>query len=108
MANAGGNWYLHVKSYNGADVGNGTYDYLVTVAPTQPQILSIAAAANGIVTLTWSAISGSTYRVQYTPDLSAITWTNLSPDVQASGSTASAIDDPGGAGQRFYRVVLLP
>jgi hypothetical protein len=25
-----GTWYLHVKGYNGADVGNGTYDYAVT------------------------------------------------------------------------------
>src|SRR5262249_41590850 len=24
-----GNWYLHVKGYNGADVGNGTYDYAI-------------------------------------------------------------------------------
>ncbi len=27
-----GTWYLHVKGYNGADVGNGAYDYSVTVS----------------------------------------------------------------------------
>jgi len=26
-----GTWYLHVKGYNAEDVGNGTYDYAVTV-----------------------------------------------------------------------------
>jgi autotransporter-associated beta strand protein len=29
---SGGNWYLHVKGYNGAAVGNGTYDYAVVVS----------------------------------------------------------------------------
>ncbi len=27
-----GTWYLHIKGYNGADVGNGTYSYSVTGA----------------------------------------------------------------------------
>ena len=108
VANSGGNWYLHVKGYNGADIGNGTYDYPVTVPQTQaPQILTIGAVG-GTVTLAWSAVSGSTYRVQYTPDLGATTWTALSPDVTASGSTASTTDNTGGAVQRFYRVLLLP
>jgi hypothetical protein len=30
---AAGNWYLHVKGYNGADVGNGTADYAITAVP---------------------------------------------------------------------------
>ncbi|HQL80274.1 MAG TPA: YDG domain-containing protein, partial [Verrucomicrobiota bacterium] len=28
-----GTWYLHIKGYNGANVGNGYYDYAVTVNP---------------------------------------------------------------------------
>ena len=109
--NAGGTWYLHAKGYNGADVGNGTFDYSVTVTQSQPppapQIMAITAL-NGTVTLSWSAISGAVYRVQYTPDWGTTTWTALTPDVQASGSTASANDPMGGVIQRFYRVMLLP
>src|SRR5206468_12963658 len=30
---AAGNWYLHVKGYNGGDVGNGTADYAITAVP---------------------------------------------------------------------------
>ena len=37
-----GTWYLHVKGYNGANVGNGIFDYSVTVNG-----LPIAANANG-------------------------------------------------------------
>ncbi|HSU53776.1 MAG TPA: NBR1-Ig-like domain-containing protein, partial [Candidatus Dormibacteraeota bacterium] len=107
---AEGTWYLHVKGYNGADVGNGTYDYAINATQpvqTQPQILSIVNT-NGIVTIVWSAASGSVYRVQYTPELTLNPWSNLVPDVQATNSTATATDDPGADVQRFYRVMLLP
>jgi hypothetical protein len=109
VANAGGTWYLHVKGYNGADVGNGNYDYPMAVTGLNqgPQILSIAAA-NGTVTLSWSAISGAVYRVQYTPDISSTSWTALTPDVTANGTNASSIDVIAGEVQRFYRVVQLP
>jgi hypothetical protein len=103
----GGTWYLHLKGYNGADVGYGTYDYAIVATQIQPQILSISAAG-GVVSLTWSAISGSTYRVQYRVDLVASNWADLPPDVQATNNTASAVDGAGAIGQRFYRVVLLP
>jgi hypothetical protein len=105
---AAGTWYLHVKGYNGVDVGNGTYDYAVTATqPATLQLLSIINS-NGIVSLTWNSVSGSVYRVEYTPDLGADTWSNLVPDVQATDTTASTTDDTGGAGQRFYRVLMLP
>jgi hypothetical protein len=104
-----GAWYLHVKGYNGADVGNGTYDYAVNAvqAVSAPQILSITTLT-GAVTITWSAVSGSSYRVQYTPDFNLTSWTALIPDISATNSTASATDNPASDAQRFYRVVLLP
>jgi GH25 family lysozyme M1 (1,4-beta-N-acetylmuramidase) len=109
IANTGGTWYLHIKGYNGADVGNGTYDYpiAITALNQAPQILSIAEA-NGTVTLSWSSISGAVYRVQYVPDWSATSWTPLIPDITANGTNASTIDVIAGAVQRFYRVVQLP
>jgi hypothetical protein len=102
-----GLWYLHVKGYNGVDVGNGAYDYVSSVFQPQPQILSISIN-NGDVTITWSSVNGSTYRVQYTSDFDTVAWTSLSPDIPATGPTASITDHTGGAAQRFYRVLLLP
>ena len=81
-----------------------------TINATQPatlQLLSIINS-NGVVSLTWNSVSGTVYRVQYTPELGIDTWSNLVPDVQATGTTASTSDDTGGAGQRFYRVLQLP
>ena len=107
---AAGNWFLHVKSYNGADVGNGVYDYAITATsapPQAPQILSIVATS-GVVNIVWSAVSGSVYSVQYTPDLDPNTWSNLLPNVQATNDTATTVDNAGNVAQRFYRVMLLP
>lgn len=56
--------------------------------------------------LTWSAIPGQKYRVQYKDDLNAPQWLNLVPDVTATLNTADIID-PLGGGQRFYRVQVL-
>jgi hypothetical protein len=109
MPVSAGDWYLHVKGYNGANVDNGTHDYAITASQgLAPRILAIGKAANGAVTLTWSTISGMTYRVEYNPNFSTATWSGLPPDVMATGSTASKADNPGSAIQRFYRVVLLP
>jgi hypothetical protein len=58
--------------------------------------------------ITWNAASNSVYRVQYQADLANTNWIDLTPDVTATGSTASFTDQLTGAGQRFYRVMLLP
>jgi hypothetical protein len=55
------------------------------------------------VTLTWSAISGRTYRVEYKDDLSA-PWTLLDDAIQAMGTTASVNDTLSPLGHRFYRI----
>jgi len=61
-----------------------------------------------IASLTWSAVSGHTYRLQYNVDLGAANWSNLAPDSIATGATAGTTDSLGAEAQRFYRVILLP
>jgi hypothetical protein len=77
------------------------------VAATPP-VLQPLQLANGVARLTWSAIAGQTYRVQYKPTLATTNWTDLVPDITATASTASTTDAVGPAPQRFYRVLLLP
>jgi N-acetylmuramoyl-L-alanine amidase len=38
-----GTWYLHVKGYNGADVGNGSFDYSLAVNPKALTVTGIGA-----------------------------------------------------------------
>ena len=78
------------------------------VTPPFLAILSIHRTPPSDVELTWSAVIGRTYRVQYKNDLTDPDWTDLSPDVTASGNTAALTDISAAGSQRFYRVELLP
>jgi len=66
---SGGTWYLHVKGYNGADVGNGTYAYSVTVLPSPLTPTDDGASVDGTSAITWkwTDVSGEQgYRVKDT------------------------------------------
>jgi hypothetical protein len=70
-----------------------------------PPTIESALVTNGIVTLTWPAISNRVYRVQYKDSLLDSIWSNLAGDVTATGSTATKTDDSG-ATNRFYRLLM--
>ena len=73
-----------------------------------PPLTRIALGSGGEVAVRWNASPGKMYRLQYTTNLSAKTWTDAGPDVLATSSQASAIDTPrDGMAQRFYRVIQL-
>jgi hypothetical protein len=79
----------------------------LTINSAAPQILSLTVVSPSQVVVVWSAVSNVTYRVQARPDLNA-GWVNLVPDVRATNTTAAAVDNPAGAPQRFYRILMLP
>jgi hypothetical protein len=64
------------------------------------------AFENGTVTLTWSAIPGRSYRIDFKDDLAAPAWTPLGSTVLALGFTAGATDSPAPSTRRFYRIRL--
>lgn len=65
------------------------------------------SVSGGQVHISWAAIPGRTYRVQYKDDLNAATWQNLPGDI-ATGSNSITKSDPTPGLQRFYRVTALP
>lgn len=71
-----------------------------------PAILS-QHLSNGVLRLTWCAVEGRTYRVEWTDALASSTWTALPGDVTATDALASKSDPVNASGQRFYRVVLV-
>jgi autotransporter-associated beta strand protein len=89
------------------DDGTPTLDdsKFFTVTVVSAPIAHISVAGNA-ATITWTAIAGQTYRVQYKDNLDDVSWTDLTPDVTASGSPASATETA--VSQRFYRVAVLP
>jgi hypothetical protein len=77
-----------------------------TAAVIVPPTIQSIVCSNGIVTLTWAAMAGTTYRLQYKGDVTDNTWLALVPDVVANGPTASMTDMAGGVA-RIYRVMLV-
>jgi hypothetical protein len=93
-------------SDDGSPSLSDTKTFTVTVVP-RPTFAAITLS-NALVTLTWSAVPGQTYRVQYQDMVTGTNWIALPPDVTASGASAATSDVFDSAAQRFYRVMLLP
>jgi uncharacterized repeat protein (TIGR03803 family) len=74
----------------------------------EPPVITAAAWSGGTFTLAWNSFSNGAYRLAYKSALNDPTWTTQVSTITAIGPIASGSDLPGGAGQRFYRVVLLP
>jgi hypothetical protein len=97
-----------------ADEPNGpalsaTNSFVVIVLPAiLPPVFESITVTNGNVTLIWSTVNGINYRVQYSDDFTATNWTDIVPDVTASGPTATLTSPVGEASQRYYRVFVLP
>ena len=80
--------------------------FKVRVAP-RPMIESITHGVAG-TTVTWTAIPGRSYRVQFKSQLADLSWNDLPGDVAATGALAFKLDPSAGVQQRFYRVIALP
>ena len=76
--------------------------------PSSPQISAVDVPVAGTVSISFSAITGRTYRVEYKDELSALTWMPVAVERQATGPLMIVVDTLSGQSQRFYRVVLVP
>ncbi len=71
-----------------------------------PPVFQRITHVGGAVLLTWSAVAGKVYQVQYNTALTQTNWNNLGNAITATNSALSASDVMPGS-QRFYRVLLL-
>jgi hypothetical protein len=72
------------------------------------KVNSAAVPANGEFTITWASVVGKKYRVQRSATLVSNDWTDISPEITATGSTSSYNDPSAGSMRHFYRVRLVP
>jgi hypothetical protein len=80
---------------------------LLAIQQSRPLIQTIDIIGS-TVRVTWSAVAGGRYRLQYKTNLNDPEWINLPGVVAAGGSTASKEDVLSESGQRFYRVRVEP
>ena len=90
---------------NGLPPLSATQSFTVIVMPRP--ILTIGVT-NGIVTLTWSAISGLAYQPQFATNLADAVWTAFPSNIVATGPIASATDVNDTNIIQYYRVLVVP
>ncbi|MEP6663039.1 MAG: PQQ-dependent sugar dehydrogenase [Verrucomicrobiota bacterium] len=78
------------------------------IVGASPSIIRQITTSNNIATVTWGSIPGQKYRLEYKGNIDELSWSNVVPDVMASGTNASSTDIFGSSAQRFYRVRLVP
>lgn len=84
------------------------WDLVGASATTPAPVFQSVTRTNGTLYLTWSSVSGRSYQLQYTTNLSHTVWNDLGSPIVASGATTSTTDSTNPDQQRFYRVALLP
>ena len=77
-----------------------------TLVATPPAILGVAVSQDTF-SFAWTSVPGQAYQVQYAPDLSGGSWTNLGGQIVASGVTTGVSDTNALGGTRFYQVLIL-
>jgi hypothetical protein len=71
-----------------------------------PVLIETIAVTGQVVTVSWSAIPGTAYCLQWNATRNANTWTNLPGQVIAPGPVATKQDSLAGNVRRCYRVIL--
>ncbi len=110
-ANGVGRFYNPYGLVIGADGGlmmTDTYNELVRAVLVPFKLSLQSSGAAHVLTISWDAVIGKIYQVQYGNNLSAA-WTNLGSTVMATNLTLNASDNATGASpQRVYRVLVTP
>jgi hypothetical protein len=96
-----------VVTDNGVPSLSATNSFAVVVtAPASAFQIASIVVSNLVALLTWDAVPGHTYRLQYKGDSGQTDWQDVLPDITATGRTASMTNGVSEGAWRFYRVML--
>lgn len=84
---------------------SATQTFVVTVG-IPPQLSDAHLSANGL-TLTWPAMEGVHYQLEYTTDVGSTNWIPVTDPLTGTG-VLSTTNAPGNDPHRFYRLRVLP
>jgi hypothetical protein len=86
----------------------GSVTNTLTVIDSGPIVLTLGIASPGEVVVSWNSVSNLTYRLIYKDNVTDAEWTNLPPDITATGPISSVTNSVGSQPQRFYQIYLVP
>jgi hypothetical protein len=97
------NWFYTVANDGLATVTNS---FMVSVlAPLTAPLISGFELSGADAIVTWTAVSGYDYTLEFTDDLSGTNWQTSVPPVTASSATVTVTNvNPGSGPARFFRV----
>jgi uncharacterized repeat protein (TIGR03803 family) len=93
---------LYGTTANGGARGKGTVFRF-----QMPVLMQASKDVDGALKVSWRAIVGKTYQVQFNSDLTSTNWNNLGSAITATNAAMAICDSIGSDLQRLYRVVLL-
>ena len=99
-----GSLYGTVRS-GGAHTDGTVFRFILNPAPP---VFQTVTQTNHTALMTWSALVGGTYQLQYSTNLVQTNWVNLGLQIVATNASATASDSIGPDRQRFYRTALVP
>jgi hypothetical protein len=105
---SGADGFCYYTVNGGTNLGAAVVNITVNPTSAPPPVIQSLTLTSGVVTVVSTSVTGRTYRLQRKDTVLDVTWTDVSPDVPATGSTVTLNDSVGSATQRFYRVILLP
>ena len=91
---------------NGLPPLSATNSFSIIVAP--PPVIQGLAISNNMVTVTWSAMPGQGYRLQFKNHFADTNWTDVPGDMWPSNTPAITTNAFDITQPRFYRVMVLP
>jgi hypothetical protein len=80
----------------------------VSVTTLRAPVFQSLVTIGGSVNLTWTAMAGPSYQLQYSTNLAQSAWTNLGGVLNGTNGTVTATDISPADPQRFYRLQLQP
>ncbi|NBV23787.1 MAG: hypothetical protein EBS05_17945 [Proteobacteria bacterium] len=78
----------------------------ISVLPIPSPVIQSATLNNGTLGVTWSAVPGAVYQLQYSASFNPANWLNLGPIRTANTTILNASDGVGGVPARYYRIIL--
>jgi hypothetical protein len=98
----GANGDFYGTTGNGGSMGNGTVFHF-----QMPLLIRAVSEAGDRLKITWGAVVGKTYQIQFSSDLTLSDWNNLGSAITATNDTMAALDSIASGARRFYRVVRM-
>ena len=117
-ASPNGTWSLYAYDFSTGDIGSISEGWQLSIVTTAQvpvccttfpsPTISSTSYSNNVVRLSWTALPGPHYQLQYRTNLNFGSWSNLGTSSLGTNTTMAFTDIVSNSPVRFYRVVTTP